>query len=198
MGAAVVRVVAFDVMDTVVRDPFREALEAATGMTPSRFFRRRDPDLYRSLERGEIDETTYWQRLREAGIDADPAEFHRVRLDRTTWIDGMPELLDDLDGVVERATASNYPVWIDDLATRLLDGRFEHVVASCHLGVRKPDAGFFAALLERIGRRVDEVLFVDDREVNVEAAQDCGLRSHLFTDVATLRRWLISEGVGLA
>jgi FMN hydrolase / 5-amino-6-(5-phospho-D-ribitylamino)uracil phosphatase len=193
----VIRTVAFDVMDTVLHDPFREALEAATGMEPRRFFQLRDPELYRSLERGEIDEQTYWRRLRERGIAIDPEVFHRVRRDRIRWIDGMAELLDALDGVVERATASNYPVWIEDLADRFLDGRFEHVVASCHLGVRKPDHAFYAALLERLGRCADEVLFVDDREANVEAARELGVRSHRFTDVATLRGWLVDEGVAI-
>lgn len=193
-----IRTVAFDVMDTVFHDPFREALRAATGMEPAHYFRQRDPDLYRSLERGEITEDVYWQRIRRDGIDIDPAEFHRVRLDGTRWIDGMPELLEDLAGVVERVTASNYPIWIEDLATRLLDRHFEYVLASCHLGVRKPDVAFYEALLQRIDRRPDEVLFIDDREGNVEAARRCGVRSHRFTDVATLRAWLASEGVPLA
>lgn len=195
MGVATIRAVAFDVMDTVVHDPFREAIEAATGLPASRFFAQRDPDLYRSLERAEIDEGTYWQRIRDAGVDVDPAAFHRVRIEGTRWIEGMPELLDDLEGVVERATASNYPVWIDGLAARLLDGRFEHVVASCHLGVRKPDHGFFASLLDRIGRRADEVLFVDDRDGNVEAARSFGLRAHRFAGATGLRDWLVTEGV---
>ncbi len=195
MSRTQIRTVAFDVMDTVVHDPFREALRAATGMEPSRYFRQRDPDLYRSLERGEITEDVYWQRIRHDGIDIDPAEFHRVRLEGTRWIDGMPELLATLEGVVERVTASNYPIWIEDLASRLLDPYFEHVFASCHLGVRKPDVGFYEALLKRIGRRPDEVLFVDDREGNVEAARRCGVRSHRFADVATLRAWLLHEGV---
>jgi HAD superfamily hydrolase (TIGR01509 family) len=187
--------VAFDVMDTVVHDPFREAIEAATGLPASRFFARRDPGLYPSLECAEIDEPTYWQRIRDAGIDVDPAAFHRVRIEGTRWIEGMPELLDDLQGVVVRATATNYPVWIDALAARLLRGRFEHVVASCHLGVRKPDPGFFTGLLARLGCAPDEVLFVDDREGNVEAARDVGLRAHRFVDVEALRAWLAREGI---
>lgn len=198
MARGEIRTIAFDVMDTVLHDPFREALRAATGIDPARYFRQRDPDLYRALERDEITEDVYWERIRASGIDIDPDEFHRVRVQRTRWIDGMPELLADLGGVVERVTASNYPVWIEDLATRLLDEHFEHVLASCHLGVRKPDPGFYEALLARLDRRPGEVLFVDDREANVEAARRCGVRSHRFADVATLRQWLVAEGVPLA
>lgn len=192
-----IRTIAFDVMDTLLHDPFREALAAATGGDPAAFFRQRDPDLYRALERGEIAEDNYWDRLQREGITVEPREFHRVRRAGTRWIAGIPELLDELAGRVERVTASNYPVWIEDLEQRLLGERFEHVLASYHLGVRKPDEAFFVTLLERIDRRVDEVLFIDDREVNVEAARACGLRAHRFTGVADLRRWLVSEGVPL-
>ena len=194
-GSRRVATVAFDVMDTVLTDPFREALRAATGLEPRRFFELRDPDLYPSFERGEIDEATYWRRHDELGIPIDPDTFHRVRREGLRWMRGMPELLDELAGRVERVTASNYPVWIEELAERVLAGRFERVVASCHLGVRKPDLDFYVRLLARLERDPDEVLFVDDREGNVEAARAAGLRSHRFVDVGSLRRWLADEGV---
>jgi HAD superfamily hydrolase (TIGR01509 family) len=193
-----VRTVAFDVMDTVLVDPFREALTAATGLTPAQLFARRDPELYPAFERGEIDEATYWARHAERGLDVDPSRFHAVRRARTDWIDGMRELLDDLDGLVERVTASNYPVWIEELTGTHLAERFETVLASHHLGVRKPDPAFFERLLDRLGRCVDEVLFVDDRERNVEAARQVGLRAHRFTDATALRRWLAAQGLTIA
>lgn len=198
MTSAAVRVIAFDVMDTLLVDPFREALRAATGLTPQEFFDRRDPELYPAFERGEFDEATYWARHRELGVAIDPEVFHQVRRERIDWIDGIPELLDELDGTLELVTASNYPVWIEELAERFLAARFSHVVASCHLGVRKPEPVFFARLLACIDAAPHETLFVDDRERNVAAARAAGLRAHRFTDVATLRRWLRDQGVAVA
>ncbi len=192
-----IRTVAFDVMDTLLHDPFREALEAATGGPPEDFFAQRDPELYRSLERGDLAEDEYWQRVRDGGVAVDPRRFHEVRRERTRWITGVPELLDELGGVVERVTASNYPRWIDELETRFLEQRTEQVIASCHLGVRKPDRAFFVALLERLGRPADEVAFVDDREVNVEAAREAGLPAHRFREAERLRDWLVQVGVPL-
>lgn len=193
-----VRVIAFDVMDTLLEDPFREALTAASGMAPQEFFARRDPDLYPAFERGEIDEATYWARHHELGIDIDPQVFHAVRRERIGWIDGIPELLAELDGTLQLVTASNYPVWIEDLADRFLGAHFTHVLASCHLGVRKPEVAFFERLLGRVAAQPDETLFVDDREKNVAGARAAGLRSHRFSDVPTLRRWLHTEGVAVA
>jgi HAD superfamily hydrolase (TIGR01509 family) len=190
-----VRTVAFDVMDTVLVDPFREALTAATGLTPAQLFARRDPELYPAFERGEIDEATYWARHAERGLDVDPSRFHAVRRARTDWIDGMRELLDDLDGLVERVTASNYPVWIEELTGTHLAERFETVLASHHLGVRKPDPAFYERLLAVEGLAPSQVVFVDDREVNVEAAREVGIAAHHFRDATTLRGWLAGRGV---
>jgi HAD superfamily hydrolase (TIGR01509 family) len=191
----VIRVVAFDLMDTVVRDPYREALEAATGRTIDELFARRSPRVYPALERDEIDEDTYWRSYADVGIDVDPAEFHRVRRDGTRWLPGMGELLDGLAGVVERVAASNYPRWVDDLAAERLGGRFDHVLASCHLGVRKPDTAFFQAMLARLRRSADEVLFVDDRVENVGGAREVGIAAHRYRSADEVRRWLAGHGV---
>lgn len=193
-----VRVVAFDVMDTVLRDPYREALEAATSLPLSALLARRDPSVYPAFERGELDEDTYWAHYTAAGLDVDPAAFHAVRRAGSRFLPGMAALLDELDGQVRRVTASNYPVWIEELATGPLAGRFEQVVASCHLGVRKPDASFFERLLDAVDAASHEVLFVDDRVENVEAARAIGLRAHRFTGAVALRAWLRGQGVAVA
>jgi FMN hydrolase / 5-amino-6-(5-phospho-D-ribitylamino)uracil phosphatase len=190
-----VRVVLFDVMDTVLVDPFRQALRACTPLSLEELFARRDADLWPAFERGELDEAGYWAGWEAAGLPHDPEAFHAARRAGTRWIDGMPELLDALAGVVERVTASNYPVWIEELADEHLEGRFERILASHHLGARKPEPVFFERLLERIGAEPDEAVFVDDREVNVAAAEAFGLRSHRFESARRLARWLGDVGV---
>ncbi|MFA9430527.1 HAD-IA family hydrolase [Egicoccus sp. AB-alg2] len=190
-----IRAVAFDLMDTVVRDPYREALRAATGLPLDELFRRRPPQAYPALERDELAEADYWAAFTEHGIDVDPDAFHRTRLSGTTWLEGMAELLDELGGTVLRATASNYPRWIDDLADTLLAGRFDRVLASCHLGARKPDARFFHGLLDELGYAAAEVLFVDDREENVTGAREVGIAAHRYRDVTGVRRFLADHGV---
>ncbi len=193
-----VRAVAFDLMDTVFRDPFREALEAATGLSLTELFERREPGVYPAFERGELDEDAYWAHYADAGIAVDPVAFHEVRHEGIEFLPGMRQLLDELDGRIVRATASNYPVWVEELAAGPLKGRFEHIVASYHLGVRKPDAAFYERLLERIELPADEVLFIDDRDENVAGAQAVGIASHHFEDAPTLRAWLSAQGVPLA
>lgn len=192
-----VQVVLFDVMDTLLRDPFREAIAAATDTPLDELFRRRASDLWPAFERGELTEQEYWAGWGEAGVAFDPVAFHRVRRAGTRWLPGMAALLDGLAGVVERVTASNYPVWIEEVAEVHLQGRVDRVLASHHLGVRKPDPVFYERLLAETGVDAHQALFVDDRADNVDAAQEVGIRSHRFESAAALREWLVSLDVGV-
>jgi HAD superfamily hydrolase (TIGR01509 family) len=194
-GRSTIRAVAFDLMDTVVRDPFRDALEAATGLALDELLARRDPDVYPAFERGEIDEDAYWAHYHRAGIDVDPDRFHEVRRAGTRWLPGMGELLEELEGVVLRVTASNYSSWVEQLAEDVLGDRFDRVIASCHLGVRKPDEAFYREMLRRLGLAPSQVAFVDDRHVNVDGALTVGMEARRFVDAADLRRWLVDLGV---
>jgi HAD superfamily hydrolase (TIGR01509 family) len=191
------RVLAYDLMDTLLRDPYREALEAGAGMPLEELARRRGSgwSAWPAFERGEIDEDEYWATHARAGIAFDVEAFHRVRRAGYAWIDGMPELVAALAGRVRQVVASNYPVWIEEVAAHHLGDRFEVVIASHHVGVRKPEQGFYAALIEELGATPADVLFVDDREVNVTAAREAGLRSHLFTGAEDLRTRLAAEGL---
>lgn len=183
-------VVAFDLMDTLVRDPFREALEAATGLPARELMRIRDPEAYPALERGEITEAAYWGVYYDAGISVQPDVFHAVRREGYAWMPGMREVLAELDGRAHRVVASNYPVWIEEVAAEWLDGLVEEVHGSCHLGVRKPDSRFYERLAAALGVRPADVLFVDDRHDNVEAARDVGMAATQFEDAAGVRRAL--------
>ncbi len=195
-----IRVVAFDVMDTLLTDPFRAALEAATGLTLAELMSRRDPAVYPAFERGELTEEAYWAHHAALGVEVDPAAFHATRRAGTRWRPGMAALLSDLEGRVRRVGASNYPVWIEELITGPLAGVLDEVLASHHLGARKPDHAFYERLLERLGCAAAEVAFIDDREVNVVAAREVGLPAHHVAgdelDAASgIRRWLIDRGV---
>ena len=195
------RVVLFDLMDTVLHDPYREALEAGCGMPLEELMAHRAPGAWPAFERGEIDEAAF-----AAGFYADPAAgrtfdldaFTRVRQAGYRFVDGMPDLLEDLAGVVERWVASNYPIWIRELAARFgFDRFFEGVVASSDLGVRKPDPEFFRGVLARTGHQAGECLFVDDRDDNIRAAAACGMAVHRFTGAGPLRAALRASGLAV-
>lgn len=193
-----IRVVLFDLMDTVVVDPYRDAVRAATGREVSEVRPYRDPAAWPAFEVGELDEDAFFARFWADGVDLplDVSAFHRTRRAGYRWVAGMRDLLDDVGDRAERHIASNYPEWIEELRARFrLDERTEGMWASCHLGVRKPADEFFSRVLAGIGAEPGEALLVDDRAVNCDAARDLGLAAHHFSDAAGLRDRLSREGL---
>lgn len=180
-------------MDTVVHDPFRDAITAATGRTLEEVLARKDPGPWLRFERGELTEEQYFQSYAPLGLDVEI--FQRVRRAGYAFLPGMEPILHDLTGAVVRAAATNYPIWVDELATGLLAGCFDVFVSSHRLGVRKPDPRFFERLCAIVGAPPGDVLLVDDRLANVEGARVAGLQGHLFTSAQELRQRLEADGV---
>jgi FMN phosphatase YigB (HAD superfamily) len=58
----------------------------------------------------------------------------------------------------------------------------------------KPDAAIYRHLLKELGTRAEETLFIDDRAVNIEAAEALGIKGLVFTTVEQLRADLIAQG----
>ena len=54
---------------------------------------------------------------------------------------------------------------------------FDEIVISCEVGVIKPDPAIFNLILERLGVKADEAVFVDDRMRNIEGAKKVGLQT---------------------
>jgi putative hydrolase of the HAD superfamily len=74
------------------------------------------------------------------------------------------------------------PLWRPKLP---IDELFEVVVDSAFVGTRKPEPEIYAITLERLRLRGDACVFVDDLEVNVEAAREAGMHGVHFRDTAT-------------
>jgi putative hydrolase of the HAD superfamily len=75
---------------------------------------------------------------------------------------------------------------------------FDEQFYSFELGFAKPDAGYFQAIMDRIGVAPDRVLFIDDHEGNVAGAREIGIHGELFPSdggVATLTTILARYGV---
>jgi len=75
---------------------------------------------------------------------------------------------------------------------------FKAFFSSCYLGIRKPDEGIYKLALEVTQRKPEECLFIDDRELNLECAQQLRMRTIRYQDAAQLRRELAENGVAVA
>jgi len=90
---------------------------------------------------------------------------------------------------------TNFPAHVHDFMKTdwIVDGAFDHMIASCDVKLLKPDPAIYTLTLARIGCLAEESVFIDDREINVKAAQDLGIngivyqsRSQTINDLETI------------
>lgn len=71
---------------------------------------------------------------------------------------------------------------------------FEGTVISCRIHAIKPEPAIYAHLLERHGLNGPETVFIDDVEVNLEAAARFGIQTIRFENLAQCERQLQALG----
>jgi HAD superfamily hydrolase (TIGR01509 family) len=129
--------------------------------------------------------------------EASAQELRDLIVGSYAFVDGMEQLLIELQQQRPRIWAlSNYSPWVETMRAELrLDRFFEGYVVSYATGVRKPCPDAYRRLLQQSGAAAGDVLFVDDRSANVEAALRLGLQATRFTDAGALRGELASRGL---
>jgi len=72
---------------------------------------------------------------------------------------------------------------------------FEGTLVSGVEKLAKPDPAIFHLLLKRYDLQADKCLFIDDSEINIDAANRIGFATHHFTSPQRLRQNLIYRGL---
>ena len=164
-------------------------------------FEARHPEPYDAWEK---DETTARQYL-DATIFYEPRSFtHKDFLDAILAQSVL--LSDSAMPVLKDISASrNYLVGsLNNEAREPNDYRFERfslrkyfeiALSSCYVGLRKPNPEIYKRTLDILGRPAERILFIDDRQSNVDFAADAGIKAIRFTGEETLRRDLKELGV---
>jgi putative hydrolase of the HAD superfamily len=76
--------------------------------------------------------------------------------------------------------------------------RFDHLVASHLVGMRKPDPGIYRHVQDAAGCDADQIVFIDDLEANLAAARALGWRTISYDTGVDLPRALAGHGVEIA
>lgn len=193
------KVVVFDYGEVISIEPAeadRAELVAAAGADPSQFWgiywRHR-----KAFDQGTMTAKQYWRAIEHSlGLSWDTAQIHRLWLmDFRSWLaidHGTLDVLIDLQrGGTRLALLSNAaPDFASYYRHGMLGDLFEQVFVSSELGVLKPRAEIFQALLAGLAVGPAEVIFIDNLEDNVRGAEALGITSHHFTDATRLRQYL--------
>ncbi len=143
------------------------------------------------LEKGRMTEAEFLALLQnelepELGHRPELHGFREIYFDALDPNERMVELMRDLRSRGHRMAllTNNVREW-EPLWRSLLpvDEIFELIVDSAFVGMRKPEPEIYQLTLERLGYPPPaECLFIDDVEVNVEAARELGLATVHFRD----------------
>lgn len=190
-------VLLFDVMGTLVHDPFYEEVPAFFGTDLGTLIAEKHPTAWLDFELGRIDEAELRRRFFRDGRAYDHEGMKAAMRAAYAWLPGMEALLEVLArGGHELHALSNYPEWWRLIEEVLSPGRFlEWSFVSCDLGVRKPDPDAFRIPVRRLGVAPGDCLLVDDRQENVLAARAEGLDAVLFRGHDALVDELRSRGL---
>ena len=173
-------------MDTLIPDPFFIAVKTLSGSL-RRFIPLKNKEIYVDFEMGKISEQHYLENcfkegaLEKAGFTA--IDFKREILKTTAMFSHSELLLKKFHNHHDLFIASNYSIWIHHHLKKLdIEKYFKDIIASYQLGERKPSPRFFEKMIKRIEYRPEDVIFIDDRPENVEAARDYGMVAVLVAD----------------
>ncbi|MDH5675135.1 MAG: HAD-IA family hydrolase [Myxococcales bacterium] len=191
-------VILWDLMDTLVHDPFYREVPAFFGMSLDELIAVKHPRLWGQFELGRVDETTLLRDFFRDGRSFDGPGLKRCMVESCGWIAGIEALLAELKAAgVAMHLLSNYSPWYADYVERLGIGRYiEPSFVSCNTGVRKPDARAFLGPCQQLGVAPERCLLIDDREQNTAAAASLGLDTIRFQgEAAALRDELTRRGL---
>ena len=138
-----------------------------------------------ALERGEMSEREFADRLERQLPGFSFTRQREVYFERLVPNAPMITFVRELRerGVRTALLTNNVREWEPLWRAKLpeVDELFELVVDSAFVGLRKPDPAIYALTLERLGGvRPEECVFVDDLDVNCEAARALGMAAVRF------------------
>jgi putative hydrolase of the HAD superfamily len=156
-----------------------------------------------AFDEGKLSGLTYWQGIaRNAGLTLSPADIEElIRWDARQWITLNPPMLAWAAALKARGMRTAILSNMGDSVLKVMErefnwlGRFDVLVWSYQLLMAKPDPAIYKYALEKLGTEPEETLFVDDRQLNIDAALALGMKALIFTTAEKLRADLIATGL---
>jgi len=167
----------------------RSALVTASGVAETAFWRAywtHRP----AYDRADISAETYWACV--LGPSAGHLQLHDlITRDVDSWLHPNPAVVASAAQAGRRgyrlAILSNAPMEVADAIERApWLASFELRMFSSRLRLTKPDPAAYRKVLDHLAAQPEEVVFFDDRQENVTAAQAVGIQAHRFHDASQL------------
>ena len=147
------------------------------------------------LECGRITEVEFERQLTDAlepllGHRPEIQEFGLLLFEALDPNPGMLDLIREVrrNGIRTALLTYNVKEWEPKWRSMLpVDELFETVIDSAFVGCRKPDPRIYQLTLERVGLEPDQCVFIDDMQINIDAARELGFHGVHFRETAQAR-----------
>jgi putative hydrolase of the HAD superfamily len=150
-----------------------------------------------ALDGGTLSIRDYWLEIaRSAGVEFSESRIQQLWIaDYRSWLsvnaDTYEILLALRDGRTRVALLSNAGY---DFGGYFRHGPmgslFERVFVSAEMGKLKPEQGIYRDVLDELQIDAGDMIFIDNKAVNIEGAARLGIEGHVFTSAALLRAFL--------
>ena len=168
------------------------------GVNESKFieiYDKYEPD----FQKGKISESNFWKKIYENLEIAVPKS-------KILWSTVLEKTYKDNDQVINIAKSlkkqgykigylSNTEIPALDFFNKQNYDFLDVSVFSCLEGYIKPEKEIYEIILNRLGVQPEEVIFIDDKETNIEGGKKLGINTILFTNADSLIKELQNFGI---
>ena len=150
-----------------------------------------------ALDAGTMSIRQYWLEIaRHAGVDFSDSRIQQLWIaDYRSWLSVNPDTYDVLlalrEGGTRMALLSNAGF---DFGGYFRHGPmgslFERIFVSAEMGRLKPEQAIYQDVLDDLGIEARDMIFIDNKAVNIDGAAALGIDGHVFTTAELLRSYL--------
>jgi epoxide hydrolase-like predicted phosphatase len=140
---------------------------------------------WRQAQHGQIAVETYWDDVAQQ-LNLEKPALRQLQTDFFAGDQLDAALIDYIrqrraEGFTVGLLSNDSPMLREKLSSLEIHDLFDPLVISAEIGVMKPDPAAYRAVLERLNRPPDEMIFIDDLPENIAAARLIGIRGVHYT-----------------
>lgn len=150
----------------------------------------------REYESGKIDAESMYRIVNQRlGTNVDFEQF------KFAWCSVATNCIDGMDSLIV-TIRQDYPIYLLSNTNEIhfeyiikkfpLIKNFKEYYLSYKIGYLKPDIEIYTHLLEQLNLSPSEIVFIDDKNLNVLKAQELGIKAHKFLNSENLIKYLKS------
>lgn len=201
--SAAPQAIVFDFGGVMTRQPNREAvvdfLRTSFNLSAEEF-EQINQDKRKAIKAGKSDAEFWLQYAKDTNVCLPKDWVHNFNAVMKDAIGVNSQMYELVGKLKEKGICIGMLSNIDDRLAKLIRDfglykPFEPCLLSCEIGLEKPDPRIYGLLLRKMHLPAKEIIFVDDKLENIEAAQKLGFDAILFTCEQQLQKELVKRGL---